>query len=27
VSVSPLKIDLTAHAALPGVEDWFSRLR
>ena len=27
VSVSPIKVDLTAHAALPAVEDWFGRLR
>jgi 5'-nucleotidase len=27
VSVSPIKVDLTAHAALPTVEDWFGRLR
>jgi 5'-nucleotidase len=27
VSVSPLKVDLTAHAALATVESWFSRFR
>jgi 5'-nucleotidase len=27
VSVSPIKVDLTAHAALPAVESWFSRFR
>jgi len=27
VSVSPIKVDLTAHTALPAVEDWFGRLR
>jgi 5'-nucleotidase len=27
VSVSPIKVDLTAHAALGAVEDWFEKLR
>ena len=27
VSVSPIKVDLTAHTALPSLEDWFGRLR
>jgi 5'-nucleotidase len=27
VSVSPIKVDLTAHTALPAVESWFSRFR
>jgi 5'-nucleotidase len=27
VSVSPIKVDLTAHAALDSVRDWFSRFR
>jgi 5'-nucleotidase len=27
VSVSPIKVDLTAHAALPALEDWFGRFR
>ena len=27
VSVSPIKVDLTAHAAMPALEDWFGRLR
>ncbi|HET8696596.1 MAG TPA: 5'/3'-nucleotidase SurE [Gammaproteobacteria bacterium] len=27
VSVSPIKVDLTAHTALPALEDWFGRLR
>ncbi|HEX5049449.1 MAG TPA: 5'/3'-nucleotidase SurE [Gammaproteobacteria bacterium] len=27
VSVSPIKVDLTAHASLPAVENWFGKLR
>jgi 5'-nucleotidase len=27
VSVSPIKVDLTAHTALPALGDWFGRLR
>jgi 5'-nucleotidase len=27
VSVSPIKVDLTAHTALPALESWFSRFR